>query len=224
MNSAAAFLRWAGRISAALLILPAVLAASAQQLVDCVAAQVNSQAITLNDVRILRAFCLEGVTEPGAPAPTPGETLQRAIDRQVVVELLRDSLPIAGAEVDARLKSLKARFEPDEWRRRLEMFGITEDGLRSYVEDILQYERMIAVRFGQSADVSVKEIQDYYDQEYVPSQKSAGLAPKPMVQVLGEIEERLKDRKRESQVAAWIQGLRSQAEIRVHDQCLELLK
>ncbi len=42
-----------------------------------------------------------------------------------------------------------------------------------------------------------------------------------MSQVLGEIEARLRERKRDAQVSAWIQGLRSQAEIGVHEPCLE---
>jgi hypothetical protein len=206
------------------MILPAALAAAVPQLVDCIAAEVNSRAITLTDVRILQAFDFEGRREAGAPAPAPAEILRRAIDRQVVVEMLRESLPISREEEDIRLKSLKGRFAPAEWQRLLETFGIIENDLRSYLQKFLQYERMIAIRFGRTVDISVREIQDYYDTEYIPAQRSAGLEPKPLVGVLSEIEERLKERKRESQVSAWIQDLRSQAEIRVHQECLDRLK
>jgi hypothetical protein len=207
---------------AAIVILLAVLAAAEPQLVDCVAAEIDNQAITLTDIRIIQAFDLWG--EAAAGAPTPMEILQRTIDRRVVVGLMRQSLPIAREDVEARLQSLRARFAPAEWQRRLEKFGITEGDLRSYVEDNLQYERMISIRFGPRADISVKEIQDYYDNDYVPAQKAAGQEPKPMVQVLNEIEARLRDQKRESQVSAWIRDLRSQAEIRIHAGCLEQLR
>jgi hypothetical protein len=212
--------RIAARLAAVVLLL-AVLAAAEPQLVDCVAAEVDNQAITLTDIRIIQAFVLWG---EGAGAPTPMEILQRTIDRRVVVGLMRQSLPIAREDVEARLQSLRARLAPAEWQRRLETFGITEGDLRSYVEDDLQYERMISIRFGPRADISVKEIQDFYDNDYVPAQRAAGQEPKPMVQVLNEIEARLRDQKRESQISAWIRDLRSQAEIRVHASCLEQLK
>jgi hypothetical protein len=213
----------AARLAAAMSVL-AVLAAGQPQLVDCVAAEINNQAITLTDLRIIQAFELWGKTEPGAPESTPMGILQRTIDRRIVVGLMRQGPPIAREDVDARLQSLKARFALAEWQRRLEEFGISESDLRSYVEDDLQYERMISIRFGPRPDISVKEIQDYYDNHYVPAQKAAGQEPKPMVQVLSEIEARLRDQKRESQVSAWIADLRSQAEIQVHAGCLDRLR
>ena len=185
------------------------------------AAHVNRRAITLTDLRILRAFQLDEETPAGAGAPTPSEVLQKAIDRLVVVDLMRGNFPVAREEVEARLAALKARFAPDGWTRLLAEFGITESGIQSYLENILQYERMVAVRFGQPPEVAAEEIKDYYDREYAPAQKASGLESKPMGQVLGEIEERLSEKKRDAQVSAWIQGLRSQAEISVHEPCLE---
>lgn len=220
-------LRLAGRAAAAVILL--ALCASAQpaarpQVVDCVAARVDDQAITLTDVRILRSFDLLGPAPPGAPPLSPAQTLEVAIDHRVVVGLTRQSLPVPKEEVDARLKSLEARFTPAEWQSRLAQLGMTEDDLRPYLEEVLQYEKLITARFGQGADIGVGEIQDYYDHVYVPTMKAAGLEPKPMVQALGEIEDLLKNRKKESQVTAWIQGLRSQAAVTVHAACLDLLK
>ena len=184
----------------------------------------NRRAITLTDIRILRAFRMgEGVLAGGA-APAWAEVLQEAIDRQVVVDLMRENFPVPREELGARLAALKARFEPDEWQRLLASFGMTEDGIKSQLEDILKYERMVAIRFGQSTEIAVQELQDYYDREYAPSQKSSGQEPKPMTEVLGEIEEQLKDRKRESEISAWIRELRGEAEIRIHEECLENLK
>ncbi len=188
------------------------------------AAHVNRRAITLTDLRILRAFQLDGVAPAGAAAPWPSEVLQKAIDRLVVVDLMRGNFPVPREEVEARLAALKARITPDVWSRLLAEFGITEGGLRSYLENILQYERMVAIRFGQPPEVAVEEVKDYYDREYAQAQKASGLEPKPMSQVQDEIEQRLSERKREAQVAAWIQGLRGQAEIGVHDECLASLK
>jgi hypothetical protein len=205
-------------------ILPALLMSAAPQAIDCVAAHVNRRAITLTDIRILRAFRLSERTPPTGAALAPAEILREAIDRQVVVDIMRESFPVPREEVDARLAALKARFEPDAWRSLLAEFGVTESGIASYLESILQFERMVAIRFGQQPELTVQELQDYYDREYLPAQKSAGQEPKPMSQVLGEIEQQLRDRKRDEQISAWIKGLRNEAEIRIHQDCLQNLK
>jgi len=212
------------RTAAAMAILPALLICAGPQAVDCVVAHVNRRAITLTDIRILQALHLgEGVLS-GAAASSPAQVLQKAIDRQVVVDGMRQSFPVSREEMEARLAALKARFEPDVWQRLLGTFGITEEGIESYLENILQYERMVAIRFGRPPEVTVQEMEDYYRSEYAPAQKSSGLEPKPMSQVLGEIEERLRDRKREAQISDWIHGLRAQADISINEECLQNLK
>ena len=210
--------------TAAAACLPALLGAGLPQAVDCVAAYVNRRAITLTDLRILRAFQLDEGAPAGAVTPMPSDVLQKAIDRLVVVDLMRGNFPVPQEEVEARLAALKARLAPDAWSRLLAEFGITERGLQSYLESILQYERMVAIRFGQPPEVAAEEVKDYYDREYAQAQKASGLEPKPMSQVLGEIGQRLRERKRDAQVSAWIQGLRGQAEIGVHNECLAGLR
>ncbi len=202
----------------------ALLGAAAPQVVECVAAHVNRRAITLTDIRVLQALHLGEDASAGAAASSPAQVLQRAIDRQVVVDVMREDFPVPREEVGARLASLKARYEPDEWRRVLETFGITEDGVESYLENILQYERMVAIHFGQPPLVTVQEMQDYYNREYAPAKRSAGIEPEAMSQVMGEIEGRLRDRKRQVQISDWIRSLRAQAEISVHEECLQNLK
>jgi hypothetical protein len=211
------------RTAAAVAVLPALLVCAGPQAVDCVVAHVNRRAITLTDVRILSAFRLGETPAAVGQPPTPREVLQKSVDRHVVIELLRENFPVSPDDVAARLAGLKARFEPDEWRRLTETFGITESGIASYLENILQYERMISIRFGQPPGVTVQEIEDYYAREYAPARALSGLEPKPMSEVLGEIEERLRDRKREAQISDWIRGLRDQAEISINEECLQNL-
>jgi hypothetical protein len=202
----------------------AFLVSAAPQTVDCVVAKIDNRAITLTDLRILRAFFLGPVESGLAAAASPGDILDQAIDRKVIANLVRENVPVSREEVDDRLKQLMGRFSPADWQRLIEMFGLNSDDLRPYIEEVLQYEKMIAIRFSQSVDVSIREIEAYYRDVYVPAQKAGGQEPRPMVQVLSEIEARLKTQKTETQVLAWVRSLRAQAEIRINDQCLGQLK
>jgi DNA polymerase III gamma/tau subunit len=204
--------------------LGAFVVSAAPQTVDCVVAEVDGRAITLTDIRIFQAFSIGRADSAASPAVSLRDILDKAIDRKVIANLVRENVPVSKEEVDDRLKELTSRFNPAEYQRLLETFGLTADDLRPYLEEVLQYEKMVAIRFSQSVDVSIREIETYYSEVYVPAQKARGEEPRPMVQVLSELEARLKNQKTETQVSAWVRSLRAQAEVKVYDQCLGQFK
>jgi hypothetical protein len=191
------------------------------ELVDCVAAVVNDQVITLTDIRVLEAFALYEKEMQGNVENPLLLILERAIDQKVVIDLAQEKVSIEKEEVEASLASIMEKFGQDEIQRKLDEFGLDRDDLRAYLEEKLLYQKIISLRFSQSVIVSLKEIETYYEHVYVPSQENLGLKPKPMVEVLDEIESQVKGDKVKKQVAAWIENLRGQAEIQVKYDCLK---
>ena len=119
------------------------------------------------------------------------------------------------------MDALALTLGPEDFRKGLEEFGFEEVDLRSFVEEILIFRSIIASRFSQSAPVTLKEIEAYYQDVYVPAQRTEGTVPAPMIQVLDRIEARIQEQKREEQIAAWIGNLKAQADIRINRDCLE---
>jgi hypothetical protein len=194
---------------------------SPAQTADCMAAEVNNKAITLSDLRIIIAFGLED-GEPGGGEPaTLASVLERMIDRKVVLELAQEKMPVRPEEADAFLENLTRSLGREEAQRRLEEFGLDWSDLRAYVEEKLVFEKIISMRFSQSAVVSLKELEAYYNLTYLPAQQKLGRPARPMMQILDEIEQRIREEKTRTQVSSWISGLRKQAEIRVNADCLK---
>jgi hypothetical protein len=192
--------------------------APAAQVEDCVAAVVNGRAVTLVDVRIAQRF--------GLHAGDPGEAsrsavLDRLIEQKLVFDLARGPAAPTGQEIEAAAEETAGRLGPDAWARALAEFGITEADLRPFIEETVGYRKALAARFSQAAPVTIREIEAYYRDVYVPERTAAGETPAPMVQVLDRIESRIQEEKRDKLVADWIGNLRSQAEIRVNRACLE---
>ena len=52
--------------------------------------------------------------------------------------------------------------------------------------------------------MTIREIETYYRDVYVPDRRAAGEEPAPMVQVLDRIESRIQAQKRDTAMAAWI--------------------
>ena len=193
-------------------------AAGAQQrsgVVDGVAAVVNGLVVTLADVRIAEAF---GIVESG-PSAVPEERrrfiLGRLIDQKVVIDLARDRTPVDPAKVGLELGRLLARIGRSEARIRLDVFGLEADDLRPYLEEKIQSDTIIANRFVHGAGVSLREIEAYYTETYVPAQVKLGRTPPPMIEVLDALEAELQAAKIEGQIALWIKNLRLQADIEI---------
>jgi hypothetical protein len=194
------------------------------QLIDCIVAEVNSQIITLTDLRILRAFSIT-LAGSGEESPIPvRQILEGAIDQKVVIGLVRENISVSREEVNGLLDELKQNFDPGEWASKLDAFGLQPADLEPYLREKRMYEKIIGLRFGQSIDVNLQEIERYYDDVYAPAQRAQGKEPEPMVQVLNNIEARIRREKTEQQVASWVHSLRGQADIRVNSDCLQKIE
>lgn len=206
-----------------ILILPFFLSmlSSVAEVVDCIVARIDSEIITLTDVRISQAFGLGSGSD--FPATTAGlrRCLEGAIDRKVVIHLAPVKVTVSDAEVDDLRKRIKARFSPTDWERKLEAFGLNEEDLNPYLREILLADKIITLRFSQSAEVTLKEIEAYYENIYRPEEEARGRKPMAMIQVLGEIESRIRKEKTEKQVSLWIENLRRQSEVWINVSCLE---
>jgi hypothetical protein len=190
------------------------------QVVDCIVAEVDSQIVTLTDIRILLAFSIRTETA-GDESPSPvRQVLEGVIDQKVVSGMVRENIPVTAGEVAALLDDLKKGFDAEEWRRKLEGFGLEEADLESYLQDKLRYEKIIRLRFSQNVDVNLQEIERYYSEVYVPSEKAMGREPKQMTQVLDDIEGQVKREKTAQQAASWLRSLRGRADVRIKTTCL----
>jgi len=219
MNTKRKAIIWAG----AAVLAASLLASSGPQAetANCIVAVVNDQIITLIDVKLVEAF---GFFETGPAASAPERRrfiLDKLIDQKVIIELARIKTKIDRAKVDEELNGLLARIGGEEVKRRLEQFGLEAADLKPYLSEKILAEAIIADRFGRSVIVSLREIEAYYAQTYVPEQKKLGREPKPFIDVVDILEAEIKKIKAENQVALWIKNLREQAEIERRLDCLK---
>jgi len=192
--------------------------------VDCILALVDDSPVTLSDVRIAEAFGLVSFRAPSGTAGRLRAVLEELIDRKVVVEIARDLTPVPAGRVEAALDDIRRRLTASEFESRLDAFGLGPDDLKPYLDEQLTFQEIIDQRFSQSVAVTLKEIESYYERTYVPEQKTKGMTPLPMLQVLSELEATVRNEKIGSQVDSWIRNLRAQAEVILKDECLKNLK
>jgi len=191
------------------------------QVVDCIVAEVNGKAMTLTDVRILKEFAIIPDSRGAVPPETLRQALEEAIDRRVVIDLVRGDIEVTQEEAEDVLAGCKLRFEPGKWQEKLERYGLQETGLRPYIDDLVRYIKTIDIRFGRGEEINSQDIERYYEDVYLPSERALGREPKPLPQAQAEIEPLIRSQKSREQSAAWVRSLRGQAEVRINELCLE---
>jgi hypothetical protein len=215
----------AGLLAGGLLLFTAPGSSRSQlQVVDCIVAVVNKQVITLVDLRLVDRFGVYEMEEKAEAVDRPTRLLDKLIDQKVVLDLAAERMAVEKAKVESSLQSIIGRLGPEKARAELEAFGLAPEDLKPYLEEKILCETIIAQRFVQGSSVSLKEIEAYYAETYVPAQKKLGQEPRPMIAMLDTIESEIKKVKAEAQVALWIKNLRKQAEIEIRMDCLKKYK
>jgi len=189
---------------------------SQKEVIDRIVALVNEEVITLTDVRIVKAFSLISSEERSNMDIDIDYVLKKLIDQNLVIQLTREDNSLQNGTVDEFIDQIIVEMGVEEFRKRLEQFGMARSDLVPYASKWIVYQRIIADRFKTSASLNLKEIEDYYERTYIPSQEEKELEAKPLLEILDEIEAVIKQEKNKMQVEEWLKNLRQRADIQVN--------
>jgi len=181
--------------------------------IDRIVAVVNEQVITLTDLRIAEAFGLYDEELKERSGNLRPLILERLIDQKLVIDLAGEEVLVEKKELDSFQARIIERLGNDRVRRKLDEFDLDWDDLRGYIREKINYQKIIYRKFSQRVIVSLKEIEDYYQQSYVPSQREKGLESRPMMEILDEIESLIIQEKVKTKINDWIKNLRKKADI-----------
>ncbi len=198
-------------------------ARSAAPPLDCILALVNDQPITLADIQILDAFGIYESEIGQVSGSRQRAILEKLIDLRMVIDLVRERVALSPESVLLARGDVLARLDPGRVEREYARLGMAPDDLLPYFEEKLIYREVVSQRFSPSTIVTLKEIEAYYRDVYKPALEQRGQKAPPVLEILDEIEARLKEEKIARQIDSWLKSLRQQAEIQVFDDCLNAL-
>jgi len=196
-------------------------AASSPELVDRVVASVNQEPVLASDVQ--DAARIEALTEGkpavGIAAADLRSAMERLIDRALIRQQMPSQLTGFAQQARTRLSKLRASLpgagSEAAWAEMLAAYTIDEQKLSKYLQDQLEIMHFIDSRLRPTADVTWKEIQNYYNEKLLPELKQQGAAVEPLSRVQAQIREILLQQKIDAQLSAWLASLRSQGGVRI---------
>lgn len=186
-----------------------------QQIVDRIVAVVNDEVITLTDLNLVKTFGLYESPKDEQPEDVQRHILDQLINQKLVIQLTSEGVVLEEEEIESALSRLIQRMEPGEAEKALLRFGLDWDDLKGYLREKLLYQKTISKKFDQGIFVRLEEIEVYYEQIYIPSQRANGLEPQPLTEMLDQIEKEIKQEKKKNQVREWIDNLKREANVQI---------
>jgi len=189
------------------------------EVLDRIAVSVDNGVITEAQViRQIRLAAFENHEEPnlsGSNKRTAAEQLleRRLIEREMQVNKYGGP---DDAQIDAEMKRVEGEYKtPAGFQAALAKYKITQDELREFERAQLAVLRFIELRFRPAIQVSDAEIQDYYQNEFLPDWEKRSKAPAPSLEKVHDQIEHIITRTRESQALdRWLGETRRQSDIR----------
>lgn len=204
--------RIVGTIAAFVLVLGQAVAARAQ-LIDRVLAVVNTQIITLSDVRVALRLGLVRVAPGGDET---GAALQQLVDRRLLAaEVERYAQPEpAAAAINAALQAIRAPFRDAlAFEIEINRYGLSQEALRRFVRDTLRIEAYLAQRLASIRRASDEDLQRYYREHAGALSRDGAL--RPLTEIRDEVRALLLASEREAFIAELLAGLRRRADIQI---------
>jgi len=199
-------------LSSILAVLMASKAAPSQEVIDRVAAHVESDIILLSDVRTLGRYQLfiEGKSESDA------QILDRLIDQWIVrneADAARYPQP-STEEVQRSLARLERSFSsPAEFEDRRRQSGLSSEELLAVVKSQLYLSNYLDTRFRPSIQIEEKDVEEFYKARVVPRAEARGQTPPALEAARDFIQEALVQRTIDEQADRWLKESRSRIRV-----------
>jgi hypothetical protein len=187
-------------------------AARAQDVLDQIAAHVESDIILLSQVRALSRYQLlvDGKSESDAAV------LDRLIDQWIVrneAETARFPHP-AEIEIAHGVEHLQTSFaSPEEYQARKAQSGLSDKEIQRMVEEQLYLSNYLDSRFRSVVQVTAKQVEDFYQEAVVPRAKARNQAPPSLDASREYIQAALVQRGIDEQVEIWLKESRGRLHV-----------
>jgi hypothetical protein len=183
-----------------------------QEVIDGIAARVDTDIILLSDVRELARYqsFADGKSE------SDPEILDRLIDQWIVRSEAKAALypQPSDDEVKRSLERLKRSFSsPEEFEERKKQVGLTDEDVFRMQKSILYLSNYLDSRFRASIQIDEKDIEEFYKTRVVPRAESRGQTPPALDAARGFIQEALVQRAINVQASRWLQESRGRLRV-----------
>jgi hypothetical protein len=191
------------------------------QVVDRMVAVVNKRVILESelDQAVRVEFLMQGKSLDKVSPADSAAALDRLVDRALLDQQIPHSEMLAPTpeELADQVKSVRAQLpgaaNDDGWKSLLAAYGLTQQDVEDSLVTEVRTLRFVDLRFRGLVRIDKTDINNYYQQKFLPEVRSRGASEPPLASVSGEIEKILAEQGITDMLNRWLETLRAQAHI-----------
>jgi hypothetical protein len=183
--------------------------------VDGIVAVVNEEVITLTDFRIVHEFGINRSDWEDRSGLSSRDVLEGLIEQKLIILITNADINVPVIELERLYQQLSDSLGIELFQQKMAEFDLTREEFYVYLGEMIASRLILAQRFQLTVSVTLREIEEYYEQTYVPEQRDKGQEPQPMVEILDMLEAEVKSEETRLLSAEWVRNLRKEADIQV---------
>jgi hypothetical protein len=183
-------------------------------LIDRVAAVVNDEIITLTDIDKAVQFYPGFKKKQESEEEFYAAVLQDLINYKVVYLEYKNDFELQEEDYAQVQTAVIEKFGSlDKLMIRLNTFDMDWSDFKAYIREKVVYEKVLKKRLQVKITISFKEIETFYNNEYLPQQERMELKPLSLIEMFPRIENHLRKVRTQQALAQWLAEIRSSYKI-----------
>ncbi len=179
-------------------------------LIDKIAAVVNTDIITVSDIDKSLFFFSPFESGRTNEDDLYLNELNNLINYKIIFLEYRDQFVLTEEDFENVQRSIIEEYGSlDEMGKILDKFDMDMKDFRLFLEEKVLYEKVIEDKFKLGVIIDFSEIEQFYNNTYLPSRKDLGIEPKSMIEMTPVIESYLRNKKVRKELSQWINGIKS---------------
>lgn len=187
-------------------------------LLDQIEATVNDALITRQD--LIRAMVFYPILQERGQSAEDFRrmVLNELIDSKVVRFEFEDELTLKEEDYEAvQLAVIAKQGSLNALYNLLRRLGMSWADFKEYIRERVIYEKVLTERLESKAVISFREVEDFYQNHYLPLQKTLGLESRSLVEMAPQIENHLAKSRFGERLQGWLEDLRGGYRIEIMD-------
>lgn len=197
-----------------LVLHPLLFARQSASVVDRIAAVVNDEIITLTDIdkaiRFYPVFRQKHQSEDRFYAAV----LEDLINYKVLYLEYRTEFTLKEDDfVEVQTAAIEKTGSLDEFRLELRAFDMEWKDFKTFVREKVVYEKALDKQLQEKTSISFREVEKFYNTQYVPAQERLGLTPRSLIEMTSQIKDHLHKIRTRETLADWLKEIKSSYQI-----------
>lgn len=179
-------------------------------LIDRIAAVVNDEIITLTDIDKAVQFYPGFKKKQESEEEFYARVLQDLINYKVVYLEYKNDFELQEEDYARVQTAVIEKFGSlDKLMILLNTFDMDWSDFKAYIREKVVYEKVLKKRLQVNITINFKEIEAFYNNEYLPLQKRMDLKPLSLIEMFPRIENHLRKVRTQQKLAQWLAEIRS---------------